>query len=39
MRKNVKIEDISHIIKPYSIQTPHGVDVKAEPAGHFFKQF
>lgn len=35
LRKNVKIEDISHIIKSFSIQTIMGVK---ETEGHFFKR-
>ena len=35
LRKNVKIEDISHIIKSFSIQTIVGVK---EKEGHFFKR-
>jgi folate-binding Fe-S cluster repair protein YgfZ len=35
LRKNVKIEDISHIIKSFSIQTIVGVK---EPEGHFFNR-
>lgn len=34
MRKNVQIEDISHVIKSFSIQTMDGV---VEDEGHFFK--
>lgn len=37
MRKNVKIEDISHVIKSFSIQTLAGL-AEAEPEGHYFKQ-
>lgn len=35
MRKNIQFDDISHIIKSFSVQTLTGV--KAEPEGHFFK--
>lgn len=38
MRKNVKIEDISHVIKSFSIQTLGGMK-DCEPEGHFFKEF
>lgn len=37
MRKNVQIEDISHVIKSFSIQTLAGL-AEAEPEGHFFKE-
>lgn len=36
MRKNIKIDDISHVIKTFAIQTLVGVE--ADPEGHFFKQ-
>lgn len=39
MRKNVKIEDISHVIKSFSIQTLCGMSRDSEPEGHFFKEF
>jgi len=39
MRKNIQIEDISHIIKTYSVQTLLGVD-RADGAreGHFYPE-
>ena len=36
MRKDIEIDDISHIIKSYSIQSLQKVP-KAQPAGHFYK--
>ena len=38
MRKNIQIEDISHIIKSYSVQTLFGVDrADGNKEGHFYK--
>lgn len=36
MRKNIQFDDISEVIKIFSIQTLTGVE--AEPEGHFFKE-
>ena len=36
MRKNIKTEDISEVIKPFAIQTLGGLEDK-EQEGHFFK--
>ena len=36
LRKNIKIEDISHIIKSFTVQTLTGVD--GNPEGHFFSR-
>jgi folate-binding Fe-S cluster repair protein YgfZ len=36
LRKNIQIQDISNVIKSFSIQTLVGVE--AEPEGHFFRQ-
>ena len=35
MRKNIKLEDISHVIKSFAIQTLVGVD--SDPEGHYFR--
>ena len=36
MRKDITIEDISHIIKPFSIQQLEKIP-RADPEGHFYK--
>lgn len=38
MRKNVKTEDISHIIKPFAVQTLPGLEA-TEIEGNFFETF
>ena len=39
MRKNIKIEDISHIIRPFSIQSLLGVnEYEGNKEGHFFAE-
>ena len=39
MRKNIKIEDISHIIRPFSIQSLLGVnEYEGNKEGHFFSE-
>lgn len=35
LRKNIQIQDISTVIRSFSIQTLVGVD--AEPEGHYFR--
>ena len=37
MRKNIQIEDISHIIRPFSIQSLLGVsELEGNKEGHYF---
>ena len=39
MRKNIQIEDVSHIIRPFSIQTLLGVnEMEGNKEGHYFAE-
>lgn len=35
LRKNIKFDDISQVIKPFAVQTLVGVD--GDPEGHFYR--
>ena len=40
MRKNIQIEDISHVVKPFSIQSIMGINTHdgENKEGYFFKE-